>query len=201
MSNTTQIIRAHAAMSAQTAFAALAPRYADWSVLAAVVGAQGGPASESALHRFDISGFLSARLRFIGTGADNSTYDYRLWAAHAALSGEIFVDFLGSGTATLGTTLGSTHPDSLVSPGVLRGGERLADTLSFTAATDATTPKGPFAAQQTGFGQGTAQAYSPADNTAAQLILPMVAQYAFLFIEFDLTGASGANVLLEPGRR
>lgn len=140
---------------------------------------------------------------FSGTAAapDNKDFTYRLWFADRLYRDENATDpgfiltFAGSGQATLSNLLAP------VTGGLaLTGLERLADTLTWTISSGATTPKGPMALAETGFAEGTSQAWSPADDSPAKLILPTVARATGLYFEFDIDGGSspvlGANAFV-----
>lgn len=144
-----------------------------------------------------------ARFVFFGTNAQNLTFNYRLWVAEMVLprtadelrpqledAEAIKLSSWGSGTVTLGTL--EPASDNLPS------GNLIADTLTFTLSTDATTPKGIGTARGLAYQLGDPQVYSPADNTVAELIVPDFGSgIAGVLVEFDLTGATGANCLIE----
>ena len=135
----------------------------------------------------------AARIRFFGDGADNSTFDYRIWAWTPSKTNPSvgYTTLIGFGTATLSTLLGSSSANSVVG-----AAEEVADTLTFTVATDATTPKGPWSKILASLG-GSADVYSPANNTSAMLLLPELGSIQGFFFDFDLTGATGANAGVE----
>ena len=144
----------------------------------------------------NIGGALSATLTFFGEGADNSTFDYRIYVRTAiydnagTATGLYSLRCLGYGTATLSTLTATIGGVSC----------RLADTLTFTAAGAATTVKGSLSAFAAARGEDTGTVYSPADNTAAELLLSAICKAGDILVDFDLTGATGANAIVELSR-
>ena len=135
---------------------------------------------------------------FSGEGADNATFDYRIWSMVECQNPDdigkptgYMLSYLGGGTATLGTATGSG------STGPVRSGERIADTVTFTVSSGSTTPKGPGQSMIDSLGEGSPSAYSPADNTPAMLIMPSLGRARLLIVEFDLTGATRANAFVQ----
>lgn len=166
----------------------------------------GGLYLESALpgpvHPFGNS--LVALMMFFGLDAspNNKDFLFRVWFAYRVqntqqqIEPEYLLMAAGDGQATLSSALSSPANGTF-----LQTNERLADTLTFTPATDATTPKGPFTAFQTGMSEGTSQVYSPADDTPAALIIPSAGRATGFVIDFDINGGSSAitsaNALIE----
>lgn len=150
--------------------------------------------------------FRGLRLQFFGTGSDNTTFDYRVWIVRKGLNsrpyhtpgaapgyGDWSLEYFGGGTATLSTAVGAAASNVPV-----LSSERIADTLTWTVSTTATTPKGPGASIEASNGLGTSWVYSPADNTPAWLSIPDLDGAPYVLIEFDLTGATDANCVFEP---
>lgn len=125
------------------------------------------------------------RLFFCGTGADNSTFDYKIWLISTtteflAIPTDFIRELYGSGTATLGTALGLATAFST---------DRIADTLTWTASAACT-------ALEAAFGLGSSDKYSPASNGIASLFIPNLPGSG-IQIEFDLTGATAANAVIQ----
>ena len=146
-------------------------------------------------HISDARGF---RLTFFGTGADNATFDYRIWAVigdRVVLDTptDFMLEYFGGGTATLSTLMGASATSLITSS------ERIADTLTFTLATSITTPKGPATVWESYYNLGDTINYSPTANNAASLIIPNFTAGSMI-VEFDLTGATAANCTIERTR-
>lgn len=143
------------------------------------------------------SRFSGVRLTAIGDGADNSTFDYRVFVGFIENPDDpideqvVSLFYMGGGSATLSTAVG-------VGSDLMSASERAADTLTWTLGASTTTPKGIGETIETARGQGRASAaWSPADNTEAFVDIPELGGAAYLVIDFDLTGATGANFLIE----
>jgi len=163
----------------------------------------------SAFHQMiGLQGYRGGAFEFFGTGADDSTFNYRMWLvignfstncpqAFPDLSKLVDIELLcfvaDTSTVTLSTAVGAT---GAASPAILST-ERIADTLTCTISTTATTPTGPATVMQTAYALGDVTAYSPAGNTPARLIVPDFGCVLGVIPEFDLTGATGANCLYE----
>jgi len=135
-------------------------------------------------------------LTFFGSGSDNTTFDYRIWLAMLTSTEapkdtptELELCYFGYGSCTLSTLVGATGGSLVTSS------ERMVDTLTFTAADTAATPKGVGGTLLDGYGITEPIPLSPADNTTcARLIVPLLSRICNgIVIEFDLTGATGAN--------
>lgn len=128
-------------------------------------------------------------------GANNRNFTARIWGVHRLyktendLGDEYLLFYVGLVAATLGNIAPVTGGLALT------GSERMADTLTFTAATDATTPKGPFTIFETGLAEGVNETYSPADDTPAYLLLPSLGRATGIYIDFD-NDAGGSAVEL-----
>ena len=140
---------------------------------------------------------LGTELTFFGEGADNSTFDARVWGVKVGRSAGVAgpadyeLGLLFSATLTLGTAVGASV-NAPVTPS-----EKLADTCVLTLASGATTPAGPGTLAQTVWSIAAVTAYSPADNTFARIAMRDLGQLFGLVIDFDLTGATAANCLIE----
>lgn len=140
-------------------------------------------------------GARGVRLVPYGEGSDNTTFDYRVWLVRrpaGATGGVAEIEYYGGGTATLSTAVGS-------STDLVGSSERFADTLTWTVGTTATTPKGIGALIEASNGLGTSFVYSPADNTPASLTIPDCGGAIEVLIDFDMTGATSGNFLVETG--
>jgi hypothetical protein len=126
-----------------------------------------------------------AKLRFYGRGADNATADYRIFLAERSGTG-LDLTYFGGGTVTLSTMLGT---NSVAGPDT-----RMADTLTFTQGSSATTPTGPWNDAYAALVAAVAT-YSPANNTAAWLLIPELGSSCAMFIDVDLTGATSLGAL------
>lgn len=159
----------------------------------------------------ELGPYRGARIQFYSTGADattlpteNVTPNYRIWTFAAALpmsaglpgpsmsglgAGEL--SGFGAGTFTTSTAVGSAS--DIVSAYV-----RMADAITFTLATTATTPSGRATSYESAYGLGTTTVYSPANNTPAELIIPDFGDGIFGFvIEFDtVAGTTGNNAII-----
>lgn len=138
---------------------------------------------------------------FFGSGANNDSFDYRLWQVKCGKNKKSpentdhAIAYLGGGTATLSTKFG-------VSGGVVSDSERIADTITWTRSTTSTSPRGPMEVIETAYGLSVlAAAYSPADDTPARLIIPDLGNAEGVILEFAVT-ANGlsANALLDNSR-
>lgn len=141
--------------------------------------------------------YPGARLRFFGTGADNSTFDYRLWLYTASGDGKGYLTYFGGGSVTLSTLAGLAGTPVPVLDSAIGTANRIADTLSFTLSSAATTPVGPWTDIYTALVAPSPSAYSPVGNKSAFLIVPEFGSATYLIAEFDLTGATSANVAVE----
>ncbi len=145
--------------------------------------------------------FRGVNIGFGGAGSNNQTANYRLWLCRFGVSRTAespnpdftqcldasFVPYIAdTSTITLGSATG-------VSGGVYSASELIADTITATLATTATTPPGIGSTLETAFSLGNLTVYSPADDKAARLIIPHMGGYHGWFVEFDMTGATSMN--------
>lgn len=141
---------------------------------------------------------------FCGTGADNSTFDYRIWLLDggvrdlptigstqgtSVIQSDYQWSYWGGGSCTLSTAVG-------VASGLVTASERYADTITFTLSTTATTPSGPGTVLETAYASPGTAAYSPADNTPGMLVIPRLGWPSGIVIDFDMTGATSAFALI-----
>jgi hypothetical protein len=127
---------------------------------------------------------------FCGTGSATQTFDYKVWlVSTTAGAGGTIEDYclhlLSSGTATLGTSVG-------VGTLGFRSTDLIADTL-----TTVTSAFG--AAAVASFGGVEPRVYSPGSNGHAVLFIPETCNAFGMIFEFDMTGASSANVIYQIG--
>jgi len=138
------------------------------------------------------SNATTAKVVFCGTGADNSTINFKLYARIFTSNISDTVDapcaylYMGSGVATLGTLTFTT-----TSLGI-SGTYRVADTITWTAAD-------PFSTLATENSASTGTAYSPADNTPAYIFFSYLGGATELVADTDLGTATGALVYIQPG--
>lgn len=166
------------------------------SVLRKAMAAGEPTLSGAAHHRiFELGMERGFRATPFGKGADNSTFDYRLWLVKYELAANGRPAFAqlrlaASGTATLSASLVRPTGSALLAAGEIR-----ADGLtvgSQDAWDKANTANG---------GALAISAHSPADNLGdAFLTVPDIFDHDGVLIEMDLTGATEANWLLERTR-
>jgi len=148
--------------------------------------------------------YRGGRFQFFGVGSNNGTAAYRIWTVRASLAasgplpimntatltgGEL--SSYGTGTLTLGSGTGAAGD-------IVGATELVADTLTFTKATSATSPSGKATAYETIYGLGTADVYSPADNTTAEITVPDFGNVFGLLIEFGtLSSITSLNCVYE----
>jgi len=154
--------------------------------------------------------YRGARIQIFGTGAssNNTVPNYRIWTFRAVLpltairpepdlSAAVAGELSGFcyGTATIGTGAGSTNDQVTAS-------EFMADAITATLCTNATTPAGKADTYETAYGLGAMTVYSPADNTSAELVIPDFGGGVTGFIiEFDLVAnVTGLNAIVELTR-
>lgn len=130
-----------------------------------------------------------------GKGADNATFDYRLWLVKYELSAAGQPAFAqlrlaASGTATLSSSLVRPTGSALLAASEIR-----ADGLTVG------THDGWDKANSANGGSLAIAAHSPADNLGdAFLTVPDIFDHDGVLFEMDLTGATEANWLIERTR-
>lgn len=156
-----------------------------------------GPGTVPSTGNVDPETYRGAEIRIVG-GTNNGTGTvrvYRVVHGNGSRDGngkqDAALDLIGSLAYTIGAGLGDAQG------GAVQGGEPIADTMVWTPATVATTPRGIAAFIDAVYGGGvTAQAYSPANDTSAILFIPD-AGTGDLFLDFaDANGTVGAVVSL-----
>ena len=136
---------------------------------------------------------VAASIRFVGTGADNSEGDCRVYLGEADVArGVVLPTYIGLAELVLGTstlTLTPNERSTTVSA-------RFADTLTWTPATSATTPKGAGEELLAHFGSDIPTSdYSPADNTSAHLMIGLYGR-RFLLLDFDRDTATAMGAVV-----
>ena len=136
--------------------------------------------------------FRETEVTFFGSGSATQTFSYRVWVVHRGFSSingtqiDYEKSLYCSGTATLGSTAGVA-----TSGGILTT-DKMVDTLTVTLEA--------YGASSTAGKAGVSpQAYSPGSNGCARLFLPELGNASDIIIEFDMTGATSANCLIERG--
>lgn len=142
--------------------------------------------------------FAGVRLTMFGAGSDNQTFDYRVFVGFVENPSDpveaqvVSVFYVGGGSATLSAAVGVSGST------LLSASERVADTLTWTLGSSSTTPKGIGETIETTRGQGRASAaWSPANDSEAFVDIPELGGAAYLILDFDMTGATSGNALVE----
>jgi len=145
--------------------------------------------------------FRGVNIGFGGVGTNNQTANFRLYVVRfgvartaelpnpdftACLDAQIVPYIADTSTITLGSGTGVTG-------GVYSASELIADTITATLATTATTPPGIGSTLETARALGTMQVYSPGDDKAARLIIPDLGGFHGFIVEFDMTGATSMD--------
>ncbi len=146
--------------------------------------------------------------RFFGTGTADTTFDYKVWRitrsmrrGDSALGGDSYGDALlslfASGTCTLGTGVGGA---ALAADGVITT-EKLCDTVTMTLTSGSTSPAGVGSMIRKGDTDTASMVVSAADNAnqAEIFVADLLDAWGYL-LEFDLTGATGANAMIQACR-
>lgn len=136
------------------------------------------------------------KLMFGGAGADNDTASYKIWAVTPTYGVDnnfinrnitgYHIGVFGYGAIALSTakTMGNVAGAAAL---------RIADTVTFTLATSATTPIGIGGIIEAAYGSPGTQIISPADNINPGLVIvPHMGWVNAMVLEFDLTGTSTA---------
>lgn len=137
-----------------------------------------------------------AVVSFVGTGANNSTFECQIWArvpvasATGALDKAFFLQPVGLATCTLSTATGDALSTALPAT------YRIADTITWVPATTATSPAGNYTDLCTALGTTTGTV-SNGSNTPASLILPLSAECSELVFDFKMGTATAANAFCQ----
>lgn len=130
--------------------------------------------------------YLGAALTFLGRGADNATYNYRVYAVFRGREKDVhLLRLVCSGVATLGATLG-VGPAGSIAPTTDRVVDKLTLTVSAWGTHDAAAR-----------GHAGPVIHSPDDATPAQLTLADMGGAVGIIVEFDLVTATAASANLE----
>ena len=136
-----------------------------------------------------VPSYSGVRLRAFGVGSDNTTFDVRVWAYTPSGGTKGYVTLVGAASATLSTLFGTDGT-------AIASANRIADTLTFTLASSATSPTGPWSDIYSAL-VANVGIYSPANNTSAFIVLPELGSATYLIFDFDMTGATSGNVAVE----
>lgn len=135
--------------------------------------------------------FRGLELTPFGSGSANQTFDYKVWVVkrgYPTFNGSTAADYdqflWCSGTVTLGAKAG------VATSGGPTSSDLLGDTITVT-------PSAYCSASVSAYGGIAPSAYSPADDTEARLFIPDVGDASDIFIEFDMTGATSGNFMVE----
>lgn len=138
-----------------------------------------------------IEAYRGARIRFYSNGADNETATVTLYDVNQDTDGGWQMQSLGSVALTFGTSVAVAVPNIAADPG-MSGTKRWADTCVWSVSTYGT-------AMLTRVG-GNIAAFSPADNTIAEL---MVSDFgasqgiALVVTTFGLTAGSALMPIIK----
>lgn len=140
----------------------------------------------------------SARVSFFGT-INNATCDVHIWGVvfggrAGKLETDMRMEYLGKAAIVIGNTAGAGGTDAPVS-----SSELMADTITWTPSTTATTPKGPMSVLETAMNEGVSAAYSPANDTPAHLVIPSLGRFHGLIFEFAVASSGLVNALIHDG--
>lgn len=134
---------------------------------------------------------VAASIRFVGTGADNSEGDCRVYLGEQDV-GVALPTYLGLAELVFGTSTLSLTPNESATAVTAR----FADALTWTPATSVTTPKGSGEELLAHFSSDIPTAdYSPADNTSAQLMIGLYGR-RFLLLDFDRDTATAMGAVV-----
>lgn len=131
----------------------------------------------------------AAVITFYGKGVDNDVFTCRIWSRASigtkAAGGDdaaYMLQYVGLATVTLSSMTG------LSTSSVITASHLIADTITWVPATIGTTPSGNFTDVATALGTLTGTASSPANNTPATLILPILGEAQELVFDFNAAG-------------
>lgn len=151
----------------------------------------------------EIGSAQSVDIQFFGN-ADNATFDCRIWAKipHANTTvntADFELRYLGLAAVTCGSITGSASA-SVGPPSAVSATEYIADTITWTPSSAATSPTGPGVISAAAKGLSSGSAYSPANNTPAVLYLTNLDGATSLVFDFLVGTATAANALCMVGR-
>lgn len=127
-----------------------------------------------------------------GEGADGSTFNFRLWildrnAASQGAKDDMWALY-GYGSAALCGSVGASGLQ-------VGASERFCDTITWTPCTASTTPIGIGGVYEDAFLLGASAAFSPGSDIPGRVVVPDIGGAYSFFFDFDLTGATAANML------
>lgn len=151
--------------------------------------------------------FRGARIQIHGVGTANGTAAWKLWTFRASLprsatmpiartdsitGGEL--TSYATGTLILGTATGAAND-------IVGATELVADTLTFSLATSATSPRGKATEYESRYGLGTAGIYTPENNDLAEIVVPDFGGTLGFVLEFGtLSSVTSLNAVYELTR-
>jgi len=141
----------------------------------------------------------AAVITFYGIGADNDTFTCQIWGRsqigtkdNPGDDAAYWLQYVGLASLTLSTMTGNAGSDTIGT------GYRIVDTITWVPATTGTTPSGNFTDLATALGALTGTASSPANNTPATLILPLIGECSEIYFDFNMGTATSANAFFQP---
>lgn len=155
-----------------------------------------------------LNDFRGMRLGFITTGTANNTSNYRIWcvedckpaggnpfaAIPLAASDITQVKLTSFGIGTFVSSAQEGANNSALTT-ILKDDEFDADAITFALSTNATTPRGPATVRNTAYELGSVAAYSSANDTGAELVIPDFGSGVWgVVVEMDLVTITGANM-------
>jgi hypothetical protein len=152
--------------------------------------------------------FRGAQFQFFTSAANDQTANFRVWLVTPAFEAtepsarpnpanavECDLSCLIADTSTL-TFSTATGPTAVT--GLLASTVEIADTITFTLATTATTPAGPGTVIGGAYQLGDIDEFSPTGNVPATLYVPDFGAGVWGFVfDFDRTGCSDVNALYQ----
>ena len=170
--------------------------FSEQSAFSLTAGRVTGQTFTSPLKLIHLENGQGLDIEFGGKGNENTTFDYKVWCVKCPrvdvaddLPSAASLYQFGSGTCTLGTAtgVGTLFADHLAATSETI---KMCDTVTFALAT-----WGQYVVDTYQLAAPTA--YSPANNTVGCVTLPLLGRVCnAAIIEFDLTGATGANALV-----
>lgn len=136
--------------------------------------------------------YRGVEITFFGTGTAATTFDYKVWVVRrgfASTNGaqtDYEKSLFCSGTATLGSTAGVATTGGILTT------DKMCDTLTVTTAAYGTATVG-------AYGGVAPWVYSPGGNGCARLFITELGNASDIIVEYDMTGATSANCLIERG--
>jgi len=138
--------------------------------------------------------FRGVEITFFGSGSATQTFDYKVWGVKRGFPNinGTQVDYelllICAGTATLGSTAGAATSGSILTT------DLIAHTLSLP------TISSYGAAISSAYSAASPMVYSPGSNGMGRLYIPDCGNSSDIIVEFDMTGATSGNCLIERNR-